>query len=671
MNNETIVEITARKTFLQNITYFEKYHPDIYDKLIALDSAVEQNLYKNRYELTYLNNAFDIIELASNRHFYNHSGVSSDEYAAIATTQIDFSRTSGLFETFKRVAISDDELIKYQKLTIFENNLSGHADILNYIQKETSNTMKNIEKFIFFGVGIGTHITAINEKISAKSYLIVEDDLELFRLSLFAVSYYELANNSQLFFSVFETKQEFACKATHFFNHDFYLNHYIKYFHMLNHNEEKFIEFHLCIASQSHHLFFYNSILEQYLRPLEYIQNRYNFLNILKNYRSLMQKPVILLAAGPSLQKNIKWLKHNQQKFIIVGVSAILNILEKEKIVPTIIINLDGFKESIVHFTDIKNMDFFKKSIFLLSSRTRQEVVCRLRKENVFFFESSTSYKKDFGNLTAYCVGSTAYLLLLALGVSELYLLGLDLALDKKTGQTHSGSHPQTRELDVSSISEEKDTMIFNDNIVEVDGNFEQKVYTTSGFAISIDSINATSLGFKKNTQLVYNLNDGARFANTIPLQPSNLILDNSEEIDREILYHDILNEFKTNSSDEPSDDEYELTQNMLTNALEIKNKIYDWQNLSFCGSDEFLASFASLMKELYSVKTPAGYDLAFINQEYLRLVAQYIFDYFNNSQMTNEKHQVQTLHKMLSLHLLNITTLYIRGLQKLKRKEM
>ncbi|MEK6659143.1 MAG: hypothetical protein AABY36_05625, partial [Campylobacterota bacterium] len=251
------------------------------------------------------------------------------------------------------------------------------------------------------------------------------------------------------------------------------------------------------------------------------------------------------------------------------------------------------------------------------------------------------------------------------------YLLGLDLALDKETGQTHSVNHPQTRELDISSISEEKDTMIFNDNIVEVDGNFGQKVYTTSGFAISIDSINATSLGFKKNTQLVYNLSDGARFANTIPLQPSNLILDNSEEIDKEILYHDILNEFRTNSSDEPSDDEYELTQNMLTNALEIKNKIYDWQNLSFRKSDEFLASFASLMKELYSVKNPVGYDLAFINQEYLRLVAQYIFDYFNNSQMTNEKNRVQTLHKMLSLHLLNITTLYIRGLQKLKRKEM
>lgn len=667
MNSETAVEITAREIFLKNIAYFEQYHLDIYEKLAALDSAVEQNLYTNKYELSYIDNTFDIFDIKTNRYIYNSSGLNSNAYATLAAAQTNHSRSSGVFETFKRIAISDDDVVKYKKFSIFENNLSGHADILNYVQKETSDTMKSVEKFIFFGVGLGTHITEIDKKISAKIYFIIEDDLELFRLSLFTTPYYKLSTNSKLFFSIFETKHEFIDKATHFFNYKFHLNHYIKYFHMLHHNDEKFIDFHLQIASQSHHLFFYNSILEQYLRPLEYIQDRYNFLNILKNYQTLINKPILFLAAGPSLQKNLSWLKQNQQKFIIISVSAILNILEREEITPTIVINLDGFKESIVHFTDVKNMDFFKKSIFLLSSRTRREIVDLLQKDNIFFFESSTSYKKDLGNLTAFCVGSTAYLLLLALGVSELYLLGLDLALDKATGSTHSEHHPQTRKLDFASIGKEKDTMIFNDNIVEVDGNFDGKVYTTSGFATSISSINATSVAFKKEYQHVYNLSNGAKFKNTTPLQITDSILNSFQNINKETTYYDILNEFQQNCSSEPSVDEYLSAQTLADNALRIKDEITTWQNLSFKNENEFLLSLELLMEKLYSVKSPSEYDLAFINQEYLRLIAQYIFDFFNNTDLKNIKHHIEVLHNMLSAHLLNIVTLYINGLKKLQ----
>ena len=68
-----------------------------------------------------------------------------------------------------------------------------------------------------------------------------------------------------------------------------------------------------------HNIFFYKDILTQYLKPIDYIQKKYMFLNMLASYEetSLTQKPVIMLAAGPSLQKNIKWLLTNKDKFII------------------------------------------------------------------------------------------------------------------------------------------------------------------------------------------------------------------------------------------------------------------------------------------------------------------------------------------------------------------
>jgi len=62
---------------------------------------------------------------------------------------------------------------------------------------------------------------------------------------------------------------------------------------------------------------------------------------------------------------------------------------------------------------------------------------------------------------------------------------------------------------------------------------------------------------------------------------------------------------------------------------------------------------------------------LAFIFQEYFRLVSPYIFDYFNNPKLNSIQKHVINLHQMLSRHLVNIVDLYINGLQKLNQEEI
>lgn len=661
------IEELATENFLKNISYLERNQPDVFKKLSALDSAVEQNLYVNRYDLFYKNGSFDVAELATSKHLYNSS---SDEYGSMAANSINFDNSSNAFETFRKLKIADEDLPKYKKVSIFQNNLSGYADILNYVQKNKNDEklMQKIEKFIFFGVGLGTHILKIDAKISAKTYFIIEDDLELFRLSLFTAPYYKLAQKSKLLFSVFDSKQEFSGKAANFLTQDFYYNHYLKYFHMLNHVDEKFWEFHIQIASQSHNLFFYNAILEQQLRPLDYLQNRFKFINILRDYsdKSLGNKPVILLAAGPSLQKNIEWLKQNRDKFIIVALSAVLSILEKEQIKPDIVTHIDGLEESIIHFTKLKDISFFDKTLFLISSRTPREIVDILKKQNIFFFESSSGYKKEFGNLSAPCVGSTTYLLLLALGVSKLYLLGLDLALDSKTGQTHSGGHEYSKNLEISGSIEEKDSITFKHSVIPAEGNFEQKVYTTPEFLVSISSINAASTSFKKSTQHVYNLSDGAKFSNTVPTNTESLSMNTFVAIDKEALYKETYKEFEKNSSSELSIDEYMAVEDKIKHSKNIRKVIEEWQKLSFKESDEFLDSLAILIKELCSSSSNSSYDLALVLQEYLKFISTFIFDFFNTKNLQNIELHTKSVRDMLCWHLLDIVDLYIDGLSSL-----
>nr|MCH9812764.1 DUF2920 family protein [Campylobacterota bacterium] len=657
--DERSVEKIAEQTYLKNIAYLEKYQPEVYEKLAAFDSALAQNLYQSKYDLVHHNDYFDVVELSTGNRLYDSN---SDDYANLAMKSVNLQKDFNVYETFKKVTVKESQLEALAKLDITENNLSALAPILHYVEqhKTPSNQMQSIEKFIFLGVGLGGHIMEIDKKINAKVYLIVEDDIELFRLSLFCTPYYTLAAKSELVFSVFDTPSEFIKPASKFLESHYYYNHYLKYFHMLNHSEEKLQEFHIRVASQSHNLFFYNAILQQYLKPLSYLNQNYNFLNILKPYgdMALGNQPVILLAAGPSLQQNIEWIKVNQDKFIIVALSATLSILEKEKIKPDIVTHIDGFDESIAHFKKLDSLDFLSKTIFLMSARTPDEIIEDLPKENIFFFENGTSYKKEFGNLSAPCVGSITYLLLLAFDIKTLYLLGLDLALDNR-GATHSDGHEYTKQLDLKNIDTHEDTLVYKNSVLKVAGNFQEEVFTTPDFKTSIDSINATSVGFKKENQYIYNLSNGALFENSIATPVEQCDLSSAPMIAKEKLYKEMHKDFTHNSDMHLTKDEFLLLQQRYAHAQFVKETILTQQKRYFHTSEDFLNSLTTLLSKIASSISVVQYDLALVYQEYCRFIYTFIFDFFNTQELPSNEKYMNDLNALLSEQLLRIVNKY------------
>jgi len=655
------LEELASFTFRKNLEYFEKEQKKIYEKLAAFDAAVEGGHFQNRYDLVINDGYYDVLELSSANYLY---GSSSSEYAKKAAKSIDLHKEDNIFECFKKIDIKKEHLDKYAEIDVQKNNLSALAPVLDYINTYKKNDdLEKIQKFIFFGVGLGTHILSIDEKINASVYLIVEDDLELFRLSLFTAPYYKLALTSTLVFSVFDSKQEFSSPASVFLDTFFEYNHYIKYFPMLSHSEDKLKEFHLKIASLSHNLFYYNSILEQYLRPISYLQDGYNFLNLLKNYlnEELTNKPVLVLAPGPSLSKNINWLKENKNKFITVSFSATLSTLEKEGISPDIVTHLDGLEESLIHFEKLSSLDFLKDTSFILSARTQKEIINMLPKNNIFFYENGTSYKPSFGNLSAPCVGTTSYLLLLAFGVKEMYLLGLDLALDSKTGSTHADGHEYQEDLDLDKTNVDENTLVFRNSVLKVSGNFQDTVYTTPNFLLSITSINSTSTGFKKSNQNVYNLNDGAAFDNTIALKTDFIDVTKMQNIDKEILKKELHKKFKDNSSNKATKDELKAINKRFDNALMVKNIILEQDNFSFLIYEEYLDSLQNLIQKLISKNSESGHDLALIYQEYFRLVSTFIFDFFNSKNLEDKYKHANEINHLLCTQLLRIVDSYIQ----------
>ena len=472
--NKNINEIIV-KNFHNNISYFQAQHPLIFQKLSAYENAVENGHYKERYELVFENGDFDIYDMTTQQYIYNKN---PQKFVQLLTQSVNLSKNENVL-------------------------IANRCDTAHNQEQEE---MLAIEKLVFFGVGNATHISKIVEKFRPKSIFIIEDNLELFRLSLMCIDYELLSKESILHFSIFEDEEEFAKSASDFLEDCFYYNHYIKFLQLPGFLDEKLENLHRTIATQSHLLFSYKSILEQYTQPLKRLQEGYYFANLLKT-KLPSELPLLLVAPGPSLSKHINWLQKNQNNFLIMALSATLPILEKAAIQPDIITHIDGFERSKKHFEILQSNNILNQAIALFSARTPVSILEYFDKKKLFLFENSTEYKENFGNLSAFCTGSTSYLIALALNAKEIYLLGLDLAVNQKTLLTHADNYA----YNIKTHNAE-DTLSFRNSLIETKGNFQKSILTTPNFLLSINAINEISLGLKKEDQTVYNLNDGAYF---------------------------------------------------------------------------------------------------------------------------------------------------------------
>jgi len=648
--------------FNENISYFETSHPQLFKNIVALESAMENGHYQEKYELVYEDENFDVLEKSSNNYLYNKQ---SKKYSKLALESINTNIDNNVFQTFHPRDISDEDLKSIQNKEPFMDHLGGFAPILHYIEHNKHNTDKvEISKFIFFGIGLGLHLTVIDTQISADSYLLIEDDLELFRLSLFTTNYKELAKDARLTFAIFEDAEQFQLTATGFLMHDYYKNHYLKFFHMLSHTEEKQLQMHQLIASQPHLTFFYHTMLKHYTRPLQYLFSGYKFLNsnLKLNKKQLRDKPFLLLAAGPSLEKNKKWLQENHMHVIIVAVAATLPFLEKESIRPDIVVQLDGHLNSILHFERLNSLEFIQESIFFFSDKVPSTIMDMLPKERLFLYEHTTHYKKNALKPTAFCVGSVALELLVLLEVKQIYLLRLDLALDQETGATHSDSHVLAKNINLEESSQEENTLEYSGNLVEVEGNHTQKLLTTQHFNESIKMINYFMSRSKKVQQKIVNLSYGARFNATVPSQPKELNF--SYNLNKEEVKSKILKELLHNSTTVLSS--YELTQikRKKEHAQKIQKKLTLLTQSSLSSSQNYLDELKRFCNSIADKEDIATYEINQILDAYLRYIIPHIFHYIYNS--VNDE-EYKTIYTMLIKHLNEIINFYLKAIESKK----
>jgi len=613
---------TLLKIYLENLNFLEKNFPDIFKKIAILSEAIDTGRYKERYSLEYKDDSyFDIKDIENDHLIY---GKNSFNYSEDITKFVEMDSDNTISILPK----------KNNRLALPYGN-NDIKNMVNYLNNRIDfNNIKfiTINKYIFCGVGLGLHINYIFDKIKPLNIYIIEPDLELFRLSLFVTNYSNFQyGDHKLFLSIGDEEKERRDILTSFYEYHPYMNYYIKY----------------NIFSNS-----YRYLLDEIVNflshiPLKQIVIDYDFITIdrtlelyNKDYKFLSSKFLdnrffsngdnrcLVLAGGPSLDKNIDWIKDIKDKLYIISVDLIVPKLLEYGIIPDLIVALDP-NQSIYEIFKGIDKNILKDLRIVVSSHVENRTIKLFSKENVFVSQALVVFEEIGDIVVGDNVGTFGLSIAILLKFKTIYTLGNDASYDEDSGKFYSsGSLLENISIE-KNMNHSLDGDITTKDIIRVKGNFKESVPTTRKFLnfrdVTEEAVTQYIERWGYNTNL-YNLSDGAYIRGLEPLRLEDIdlyVLDKKDssrlyvELDqfveigfRNNIEHDMklikailkdLKKFKKQKTYEINSFltlKVEITNNILKNMETIDIFIYKIFTRLLAGVDNYVNFYLSLDSE-------------------------------------------------------------------------
>lgn len=661
-------------TFLANLAFLSEYDNELYHRVDELSRMIENGSYKEKYALEFIieSGDFDIYDIVNNKYLYNKKPkkinddlvrkIQFDEKDSIFNLSPDFL-LKNKNKINKKNRFSIEELKELSILTL--NDMQEYTNITKDYLENRNKKIKKIKKFIFLGTLLGRHIPEIAKKIDAEVYLVCERNLEIFRLSLFTVDYTVLAKKG-VAFSIMDNQVNESNKIVNFLNTNVFDNYLIK-FSTTNINIDGFVDNILnLLLTLNPTIYDYNRNLYIFFnRTTQYVNSNYKILlfDKIKEVCNFFENiPILYLAAGPSLDENIDWIKQNQNKFFIVTIGAAYRKLIQNDIRIDMITTLDEQKFlDEIQFDEYNVSKISKNTIILASAITHEKILKKFIQENLFLYEVFTPLNKKNIAFSGFSVGEITLDILLQLNAKKIYLLGLDLALNQVTGNTHSiESGSGTNILDLNKELT-RDSFDYRNSLVRTKGNLLDEVYTTPIFFASIKSLEIKLLN-KQNVE-IYNLSThGAYFENTKSLRIKDIKI-NEEEF---IFNYKEFSSFLLEKSNYKISDEIlnDLENEILFINTELKIILKEFKNVSVDNFDEFL----EIIEILKVTKQKGFHILNRILFNYFEILFPYLNYYFNDKEIENEKIKINDIKTIFVKQIKNILNDYLNCLKRITK---
>ncbi len=161
-------------------------------------------------------------------------------------------------------------------------------------------------------------------------------------------------------------------------------------------------------------------------------------------------RPAIVVAAGPSLDKNVHRLKEIESSCAIIAVDTALRTLKKHGIDPHIVVTTDPTELNLKHF---EHVDCSPDTILAFDPEVYGVIPNRWNGRRLFLNLEKTALTRwledkcgPFGFVEkGGSVGHTAFFLARELGADPIVFVGLDLAFREEGGGTHASASALVR----------------------------------------------------------------------------------------------------------------------------------------------------------------------------------------------------------------------------------
>lgn len=420
---------------------------------------------------------------------------------------------------------------KHEVFRIEKNNKLLYLGSKYNMQKEINLIQKNIKKIsklkdiVVFGSANGVWLEGLDDVTTGKRIVIIEPDKKLF--DMFINKKHDISEN-QVSAICMEDDNFYNNLLFSIRNSNFSILVFSNYDFVYKEEFELFIEkikYALIDARVSENTNnAYSKIwFENYVKNIPHILNSdyvNNYMNVFNN------KPAIIVSAGPSLDKNIKLLKGNEDKFIIISVGRALKALKKENIKADFTAIIDGSD---------KMFDVFEESLnenipLLFNEHSGAKIVEKYNGRKIFFStrEFINADKEILGcePISLFQGGSVAHSCIdfaRLLGCDPIVFVGQDLAYTgDKTYSNHSITSFENNELE-------------NETEFYTKGVKEEKVKTNYDFNIFRERIEMMIKLYSDRT-FINSTEGGAHIEGTSEMDLKEVIEEYNEVIDKTIL---------------------------------------------------------------------------------------------------------------------------------------
>ena len=216
--------------------------------------------------------------------------------------------------------------------------------------------------------------------------------------------------------------------------------------------------------------------------------------------QKFQNRPAIITAAGPSLDKNVDQLAGLDNRAVLLCVDTAARTLLPKRIHPHFVVTSDPTPENAKHFNDVILPE---KTVFAFAPDACPKAVEKFRDHSrkLCLFDNSNWFNEHYRKLMnlrkllprPMHVSELAIRLAIAMGCDPIILVGLDLALPSNSQATHAASSARSARIvstDNNRIEVEDETgKIISHDMAKVPGIDGNPVLTYYSFKMYLDDL--------------------------------------------------------------------------------------------------------------------------------------------------------------------------------------